>query len=142
MQSFFQAGVVYCISTVRQTRCWTSGTQVDGRGPLLEFRVRIKMEPCHSDECVACGPSASPPRGSALEMQNLNEMEQHLIQDPAFTAGSCVVPVPSVQGPHRVARSEGALLELVLQVDPCVFAGLLSQGWVIEDALSVLPGSP
>lgn len=73
---------------------------------------------------------------------DLSEMEQHLIQDPAFTAGSCVVPVPSVQGPHRVARSEGALLELVLQVDPCVFAGLLSQGWVMEDALSVLPGSP
>lgn len=141
MQSFFQAGVVYCISTVRQTRCWTSGTQVDGRGPLLEFRVRIKMEPCHSDECVACGPSASPPCGSALEMQismrwsSISSRILHLQQAPAW-------PVPSVQGPHRVARSEGALLELVLQVDPCVFAGLLSQGWVMEDALSVLPGSP
>lgn len=70
------------------------------------------------------------------------EMEQHLIQDSAFTAGSWVMLLLSVQGPHRVAGSEGTLLELVLQVDPCVFAGLLSQGWVIEDALSVLPGSP
>ena len=71
-----------------------------------------------------------------------SEMEQHLIQDSAFTAGSWVMPLPSVQGPHQVARSEGTLLEVVLQVDPCVFAGLLSQGWVSEDALSVLPGSP